>query len=280
MNTVKPVYQNVAITPATASEWLRHNTLNRPIMAAVVRRYAEEMRQGRWEYTHQGVAFDVNGVLVDGQHRLLAIVESGCTITMQVTFNLLPSTRITVDDHSRRTVHDALCLQGENVDRRQVAMITVMVQGMAGRYGSKLTKTDMLTLASAFRDGLAFATSLKISKLPGLRQAQVFAVLARAWYSQPKETLERFYEVLTTGEYKDESEIAAITLRTYLTVTTRARGGGRLRVETYRKVSRMLQAFINGEPQRRCIGTLSELFETPYDDTIKAFIGKNKAIIR
>jgi len=36
------------------------------------RGFAEAMRRGEWMVTHQGIAFDTQGVLVDGQHRLAA----------------------------------------------------------------------------------------------------------------------------------------------------------------------------------------------------------------
>ncbi len=45
------------------------------------------MREGHWDTTHQGIAIASDGTLVDGQHRLLAIVESGVTVRMNVTFN-------------------------------------------------------------------------------------------------------------------------------------------------------------------------------------------------
>jgi hypothetical protein len=57
------------ITPSRAAELLAANTTNRPLSRPVVRGFAEAMRRDEWLVTHQGIAFDVNGVLVDGQHR-------------------------------------------------------------------------------------------------------------------------------------------------------------------------------------------------------------------
>jgi len=45
------------------------------------------MKAGRWKLTHVGIAFDINNVLQDGQHRLWAVVFSGRTVEMSVTFN-------------------------------------------------------------------------------------------------------------------------------------------------------------------------------------------------
>src|SRR5438046_2404287 len=56
-----------------AEQWLAANTANRPLSRSTVRGFADAMRSGEWLVTHQGVAFDTDGVLVDGQHRLAAI---------------------------------------------------------------------------------------------------------------------------------------------------------------------------------------------------------------
>lgn len=49
---------------------------NRSVSHARVARYAEDMENGYWEPTHQGIAIDDHGRLIDGQHRLLAVVLS------------------------------------------------------------------------------------------------------------------------------------------------------------------------------------------------------------
>ena len=72
------------ITPSRAAGLLAANTTNRPLSRAVVRSFAEAMRRGDWVVTHQGIAFDVNGVLVDGQHRLAAIIEADLPVAVTV----------------------------------------------------------------------------------------------------------------------------------------------------------------------------------------------------
>lgn len=78
-----------SISPKEALEVLRkRNPVNRRLSEATVQNYAGEMRAGHWQLTHQGIAFDVNGNLVDGQHRLAAIIEYGAPIEMMVTTGL------------------------------------------------------------------------------------------------------------------------------------------------------------------------------------------------
>jgi len=84
----------ITITPEMAS-WLLANTNDsnpRGINKKVVSQYASDMRSGLWQTTHQGIAFSKDklsdpGKLIDGQHRLSAIVSVGFPVSIVVTFN-------------------------------------------------------------------------------------------------------------------------------------------------------------------------------------------------
>ena len=53
-------------------------------MAKTVNEYIAQMRKGLWVLNGETVCFDANGALMDGHHRLLAIIESGITIEVLV----------------------------------------------------------------------------------------------------------------------------------------------------------------------------------------------------
>jgi hypothetical protein len=73
------------VNPDTAQSMLSHNTGNfRPVNAARVKRYASDMLSGRWIYAGDPIRFDKNGKLIDGQHRLAAIVLSGVAVQMLI----------------------------------------------------------------------------------------------------------------------------------------------------------------------------------------------------
>lgn len=82
------------ITPAIAEEILtRHNNRiakgefrQRAVSDKRVDQYALEMKRGHWVVNSSGIAFDENGDIVNGQHRLWAIVKSGVTVrTLWIT---------------------------------------------------------------------------------------------------------------------------------------------------------------------------------------------------
>ncbi len=111
------------ITPARASEWLESNTTNRPVSRTVVRSFAEAMKRGEWIVTHQGIAFDVSGVLIDGQHRLAAVVEADIAVAMTVFTDVDDGTFDVLDTGKRRNAADVLAIEGEKSATMLAAMV-------------------------------------------------------------------------------------------------------------------------------------------------------------
>lgn len=73
------------VTPEIAKQYLLANiTRNRNVQPNRVKFYAKQMRAKQWHPSPQGISFDVNGHMVDGQHRLAAIVEAGVPVEMVI----------------------------------------------------------------------------------------------------------------------------------------------------------------------------------------------------
>lgn len=77
-------FQTLSVTPEIASRWLESNDKNRRISWLHVRKLAQIMQSGAWALNGQTVSFDDNGRLLDGQHRLNAVVQSGMTVPMAI----------------------------------------------------------------------------------------------------------------------------------------------------------------------------------------------------
>ena len=79
------------ITPEMAESFLLFNNENRNLRKAHVEYFSKLIRQGEFQLTHQGLAFTGNIVnperLLDGQHRLKAIVKAGKPVEMMVSWN-------------------------------------------------------------------------------------------------------------------------------------------------------------------------------------------------
>ena len=104
----------VDISPEIAETWITEcNSHNRKLVESHAQRLAGEMKADRWRLTHQGIAFDTNGVLIDGQHRLWAIVLSGKTIPMRVFFNEPADSLGAVDVIRARSNDEVITLAGD-----------------------------------------------------------------------------------------------------------------------------------------------------------------------
>ena len=116
MNSVTnhDTYAKVLITPETASEWLNNcNHKNRKISKELVNRISRAIRNGQWVYNGQPIIFDVDGRLIDGQHRLSAIAKSGCPVESLVVCDINdPLAFVGVDDGKKRTLSDNLSAIG------------------------------------------------------------------------------------------------------------------------------------------------------------------------
>jgi hypothetical protein len=112
------------IGPEVAADYLKSNIDNRRIRRAAVARFAADMRAGRWRQTHQGISFGGDGRILDGQHRLMAIVAAGVTVRMLVTRGQDPD-NFTVIDHGKvRNTADAFGIRFALADPRAAAATT------------------------------------------------------------------------------------------------------------------------------------------------------------
>ena len=100
------------ITPVLAEEYLRHNKKNRQLRKNLVSYYAKQMKDGQWMLNGEGIIFNEEGILVDGQHRLAAVVESGVNVEMLVVRNADKDSFATIDSGLSRNTSDIFFVKG------------------------------------------------------------------------------------------------------------------------------------------------------------------------
>lgn len=112
MSKVIPVHVPVVeVTPDMAQEWLDTRLPNeRLLRLGRAEGMARDMRDGRWYFTGDPLRFD-DGHLVDGQHRLRAVVLSGTTQHFTVV-NVPAEAQHVIDTGAKRTVIDTVRKRG------------------------------------------------------------------------------------------------------------------------------------------------------------------------
>lgn len=108
----KVIAKLVDVTPDMAAEMIEHNTMNRNISQLNVKRYAQAMQSGEWEQNGQTITIAEDGTILDGQHRLWAIIESGMTITFLIVYNVRKEAIATIDSGVIRTFKHLLQIKG------------------------------------------------------------------------------------------------------------------------------------------------------------------------
>lgn len=97
----------VTITPEMALDILTHrNSTGRPLSRERVRRNVVELREGRWRLNPQGIAFagdDITSELLNGQHRLHAVVQYGRPVDFYAHFDVPLDVVQTMDQGLTRT---------------------------------------------------------------------------------------------------------------------------------------------------------------------------------
>jgi len=127
------------ITPQIAAEYLKMNIGNRPPKKGTISVYARDMAAGKWLLSPQGVAFDTNGILIDGQNRLFAVIKSGATIEMAVFRDVAPEVREVLDDGVKRNTSDVLAFEGE---QNTVSIAAVCLRLLAHSNGLMILSGD------------------------------------------------------------------------------------------------------------------------------------------
>lgn len=145
------------ITPEIAAKWLHPsiNRDNRTVRDSHVDYLAREIVDGKWQVTHQGIAFSKDGRLIDGQHRLNAIVRAGIPVKCMVTTGLDDSAYKVVDCGSMRVVADRIHLVN-NANQNHVICSAITaylraVQRSAGRMAVSAVEDEFLSKADSWQ---------------------------------------------------------------------------------------------------------------------------------
>lgn len=115
--------QTILVTPELAEEWLDEtvNSANRSLSKDTVQRYALEMDSGNWMVS-EPIMFDWDACLIDGQHRLAAVVESGKAQQMLVITGYDPEVRLLINTGKGRSAQDALRIAGMSVRNANIVV--------------------------------------------------------------------------------------------------------------------------------------------------------------
>lgn len=150
------------IGPADAEEFLKRNFNNRPIKWKHVVFLRDQILAGRWVCTGDCIRFDVDGRLIDGQHRLHAIILAGVDVESFVAYDVPKDAFEVIDTNVVRTNADAMNIAGVENARRVVACLRTIDRYRKGRVHQPQEKFSNRVIREMLEADPGVAESVKI----------------------------------------------------------------------------------------------------------------------
>lgn len=133
------------IDPPKAEQLLDTMVANRKVSHVIVGKYIDDMQTNNWFVTNQGIGIDSQGRLIDGQHRLWAIIESGRAVKMLVVRGINPQAFRALDSARNRTFSDDLHIQGYSSYTAKGSLVRLVAKAdVAGPRGMTLSNMGKL----------------------------------------------------------------------------------------------------------------------------------------
>lgn len=124
--TTTPVAQTVDVTPDMARDWLTSNHVNRNLKNGRVTQYARAMANGQWTLSNDAICIDTEGTLLNGQHRLNAVIQADVTVPMLVMTGVATEHMRHMDRGVPRSTSDTLRMMGETQTPPLAALLRVI----------------------------------------------------------------------------------------------------------------------------------------------------------
>lgn len=197
------------ITPAIAAAWLEQNIEhNRNVKDDVVTRYSRDMQQGRWRLNGDSIRFDVDGNLVDGQHRLMACIRAGKPFSSLVVTGLQPEDFGTIDNGRARSAADYVGMAGGRNATMRAALAKMILHFEHGHDplngNAVYSRQEIVDRATQddLDEAIAWAVGGPIHRL-AIRMTGARLGVFLFWYwtqfAQPNERPELFFEGIGSG---------------------------------------------------------------------------------
>lgn len=215
------VIKREQVTPAIAREWLKKNASNRSVRRRHVEALARAMKAGRWKFNYETIIFSDTGRLLNGQHRLEAVILSGVSIEIGVVRNAPEDIYTTLDQGTRRRASDDLQAAGHVNTQRlaATARIVIMWDEALPTKSSGIDKTEIVDFVTQHPDLADFVSMVNGRKGGGAGDLiPVSALAAVGWMAthtpEYKAKFDEFLEKLNSGA-ELESDSPVLVLRNY-----------------------------------------------------------------
>lgn len=237
------------ITPEVAQGLLvEHNKLNRKENSKHIDTIAKDMLSGCWHLNHQPIAVDADANVIDGQHRLAAVLKSGKPQPfLVVLYSRSLQVNNTIDTGRPRSYLDHIAMKGDFTLGNLEQSMLRFLHGMAtGSYGQKASSAAMEMVREEYDEAIKFVLTHYRERVRGI-VAAMLAAIASAYGHVPNDKLARFIHVLVnrTASESDPAEQTILQLIRNADRTNDHSAGAREGL--FRKTQRAIRAYVDGQ---------------------------------
>lgn len=186
---------------------LRGNTRNRPLNEQNVALFAQQMKDGRWQFNGDTICLSSDGTIIDGQNRLHAVVRSGVPLKAIVVRDLPFSVFDTKDIGRRRTHGDTLAILGHKNTHSLAATLALIERYMTGRVttnSARFSNHEIADLARKYPDAAYSVTRCATTRK--LAPQRVLMACHYLFSRLDKNAADKFVDDLISGRNLEQSD--------------------------------------------------------------------------
>lgn len=210
------------VTPSVAREMLKRNRNNRRLKKTNVTKLRKEIRANNWVFDGMPIRFDKSGNLLDGQHRLTALIEENKSLMFLIVSGIGSHAFKVMDTGSMRNGVDALAIEGVEYSQTINSAIRTIIKLRSGSFvsaaaGSAPSNTDIVKFYNENKilSELASSTNKLTSNFNSVLSASSILALAFVFRGKNVNDADVFMSKLCTGLGLDEGS-PILTLRNIL----------------------------------------------------------------
>lgn len=258
--------ERIMTGPVLAAKHLKANhPENRKIAPKWVNTLAGLLSNDQWEPDNgDTIKISVSGLLIDGQHRLKAIIKSGKTVLLTYAFNVPDSAFKTIDQGRKRTAVQSIKMTGRDISALEVAITRAILWEPDKVGGEAMTPVEIKTVYDIYESAIrTVAENYSETKKHAVMYAPIRAAAARALITgHDPESVTSFLTALDTGLAKCPLDAIAILLRNeFMSVATKGKSNTREgREALYAKALYALHCYLTNKQVSRLQHTKVQLF--------------------
>jgi hypothetical protein len=188
---------------ALAEVALELNTGNRRLNRRKVDQLVRQMQSGEFENTGEPIIISEDGIINNGQHRLVAVVEADAVLDMDVRFGIPRKAFSKTDTGTSRSSADVLTIKGVKTGSQVSSAVRLLIlyqRGLPESIRGFVSNDEVARGFDEWRDIEDVVAAVNAHAFPkAVRSTPLYATAFMASRSPQKAKLEKWLDAVATG---------------------------------------------------------------------------------